>query len=151
MVYIIFSEEGMRGLFEEGGYFKIGFTLSDPEARVRDLQTGNPENLSVSWKSFGDRDTERFIKELFSDFRTRGEWFKWCFRCYKRVDILNHVSKTIDKKYKIEEDKITKFNEFLELMQGVIALTECDDIRYAEYLRDKDIGRYFNLEDCDET
>lgn len=148
MVYILFSGECSDHIFEKADrdFFKIGFTLSDPEARVMDLQTGNPEPLHVEWKSFGDRETERLIKECFSNFRVRGEWFQWCFKCYKRVDVINYLSLKIDKKYELEEEKISKFNEYIEIITTAINMMECDDNRYNEYLNGKDIDRCFNLE-----
>lgn len=69
---------GASHLYVIGGdglpYVKIG-TSTDPQRRIRQLQTGLPFTLSVLWSCEMDQYLERDLHEVFSDFRVRGEWF----------------------------------------------------------------------------
>ena len=60
-------------------YVKIGVT-GNPDARVRQLQTGNPHHLYLArrWGPFTSRMAGRIemgLHYIFSDFRMKGEWF----------------------------------------------------------------------------
>jgi len=57
-----------------GGPIKIGTTL-DLEARLRELQCGNPEKLRYIGTVEGDLKTERALHKKLSAHRIRGEWF----------------------------------------------------------------------------
>ena len=59
---------------ETGGNIKIGFTTQDPEARLKNLQTGSAYTLQIVGLLEGNRE-ERLHKK-FSDVRVKGEWFK---------------------------------------------------------------------------
>ena len=58
-------------------FFKIGIA-TDPQDRLKQLQTGNPETLwLVKYFSFDNaRLIEETLHNTFSAFRTNGEWFK---------------------------------------------------------------------------
>jgi hypothetical protein len=61
-----------------GEFWKCGRTTRDPNCRLRDMQTGNPEPLRVLVKwMVGDCGTAEAIAHarLFK-FHYRGEWFK---------------------------------------------------------------------------
>lgn len=58
-----------------GNYIKIGHA-DDPERRLRELQTGNPNKLELLGYVSGDIVREREIHFTFADFRTDGEWFE---------------------------------------------------------------------------
>ncbi len=56
------------------GPIKIGFTSKeDPQERLRDLQTGNPEQLHLIAIIAGN--VERELHEQFKNDRISGEWF----------------------------------------------------------------------------
>ena len=52
---------------------KIGYTSGDPKARVAQLQTGLPMQLTLLWSTFGDYEDE--LHDRFAAYRVRGEWF----------------------------------------------------------------------------
>jgi hypothetical protein len=56
-----------------GGSIKIGKTKQDPNKRLRELQTGSPEELQIVGLYKGDIEAELHSK--FKDLRTHGEWF----------------------------------------------------------------------------
>ncbi|MFG2352617.1 GIY-YIG nuclease family protein [Streptomyces sp. NPDC048521] len=51
---------------------KIG-RAKDPRTRLRQLQTGQPVELSLAWACDGD--FEQALHRRFADNRVRGEWF----------------------------------------------------------------------------
>jgi hypothetical protein len=59
-----------------GKHLKIGFS-DNPEARLRELQTGNPLRLSLRVTMPGCYKTETGLHELFAHLRCAGEWFKY--------------------------------------------------------------------------
>lgn len=60
----------------EAGAIKIGTTRGNPHARLRDLQTGNPEPLVLLAVMPGGPDVERGLHDRFVDSRLTGEWFR---------------------------------------------------------------------------
>lgn len=61
--------------------FKVGLTKSDPEKRLKQLQTGHPKKLTIHsyFKVPLDKvfELEKLAhKELQSKYQKRGEWFK---------------------------------------------------------------------------
>lgn len=61
----------------EGVRVKIGFT-TDPtiEARLKDLQTGNPFPLKILGAVRGKAELERVLHQKYRNRRLMGEWFK---------------------------------------------------------------------------
>jgi hypothetical protein len=61
------------------GFYKVGFTKDNPEARVRQLQTSNPLPIDLvdSYHSRSARAEEQFLHRLLWEYRTGGgtEWF----------------------------------------------------------------------------
>lgn len=57
--------------------FKIGYA-ADPEIRLRDLQTGNPERLILykQVRVFWPEEVESLMHATLSYCRVRGEWFE---------------------------------------------------------------------------
>jgi hypothetical protein len=55
---------------------KIGFTTKHPRARLKQLQTGNPNKLKLIGWFPGSLQTERDIHDSMAEFRLHGEWFK---------------------------------------------------------------------------
>jgi len=60
---------------ESDGAVKIG-VAADAEARLEELQTGNPVTLRLLKVVPGGREIERVFHREFSEFRVRGEWFR---------------------------------------------------------------------------
>jgi hypothetical protein len=71
---------------ECGGPIKVGIAQS-PEARVVELQTGNPYPLRVIAQFDESANLEKVIHRQFADFRLSGEWF--------HESALNHIIKSI--------------------------------------------------------
>ncbi|MFI5867712.1 GIY-YIG nuclease family protein [Streptomyces sp. NPDC051546] len=65
-VYVIGSAGSTR--------VKIG-TSVNPEKRLKELQTGNPDRLEVLWCTPGGRELEALLHRAFADRRVEGEWF----------------------------------------------------------------------------
>lgn len=74
-------EQAVYLLSVPSGHYKIGRAKS-PEDRIRLLQCGNPERITLegsSQISAGGLDAaemERRVHQLLRDYRTSGEWFK---------------------------------------------------------------------------
>ncbi|MCW4039964.1 MAG: GIY-YIG nuclease family protein [Candidatus Bathyarchaeota archaeon] len=56
-----------------GGSIKIGKTRQDPKERLKNLQTGSPEELQIVGLLKGDIETE--LHNKFKNLRKHGEWF----------------------------------------------------------------------------
>ena len=67
---------------------KIGFAL-DPDQRIKEIQTGNPEKLRVLAKVEGGAELEREYHRRFSDQRRHGEWFFINSDILAEIDRLN--------------------------------------------------------------
>jgi hypothetical protein len=61
---------------DEAGPIKIGFTAGDPQARLNQLQTGNPSALKLLGAIKGTTAKERELHAALSEHRLQGEWFK---------------------------------------------------------------------------
>ena len=59
----------------DGTDIKIGFTSDQPESRMADLQTGNPNKLKLIGYILGDRSVEYWLHTKFNRYRKTGEWF----------------------------------------------------------------------------
>jgi hypothetical protein len=68
-VYLIGEE------FDYDTAFKIGFS-TNPEARVAELQTGNPRRLVLLGKTEGTREDERALHEKYMRYNVLQEWFR---------------------------------------------------------------------------
>jgi hypothetical protein len=69
MIYFILSGNGR--------FVKIGHCTGDPKARLSQLQTGNPEKLTLVSVKDGGRGEEGVWHSRFEHLRVRGEWFEW--------------------------------------------------------------------------
>jgi hypothetical protein len=61
-------------LITDGTAVKIGLS-QDPEARLKELQTGNPRKLHIFGTIVGDYDKEKLLQEHFASKNLGGEWF----------------------------------------------------------------------------
>lgn len=66
-VYLIQASESKN--------LKIGFS-SNPDRRIKKLQTGNKEKLSMIGLIRGGAKTEKMLHKMFASYRERGEWFR---------------------------------------------------------------------------
>jgi hypothetical protein len=57
-----------------GTYTKIG-KANNPEKRIKELQTGCPEDLELKLIIEGNEEKERKIHKVLEKYRIRGEWF----------------------------------------------------------------------------
>lgn len=83
-VYMI-GEAG-AGWSEFPRYVKIGHSV-DPEARVGELQTGNPRKLKLLAKVPGDRGLERQLHNKYIANNVIGEWFFNSFQLLSEFDL----------------------------------------------------------------
>lgn len=61
----------------DDGPIKIGIA-DDPVTRLRHIQTGSPERLTLLGTLHGGQDREKVLHAYLAAFRHRGEWFKPC-------------------------------------------------------------------------
>lgn len=57
------------------GLIKIGIS-QDPEARLRQMQSGSPEELSLLKQVKGYHEDEKMLHKRLDDYRVHGEWFE---------------------------------------------------------------------------
>jgi hypothetical protein len=60
-----------------GNFVKIGFS-DQPEARQRELETGNPHEIILVGCHPGTIELEQRLHRYFQAHHHRGEWFRWC-------------------------------------------------------------------------
>jgi hypothetical protein len=66
-VYII--KQGRANLF------KIGFSQTSVQARLKTLQTGNPKELTIVAMFHGAQPEEQELHRIYKERRQKGEWF----------------------------------------------------------------------------
>lgn len=106
MIYII-RAEGTN-------YYKIGYT-ENVKKRLKGLQTGCPNKLSIIKTYNGGQIKERQIQEHFKAYKTReqGEWFEFCNKA-----LIKKVCEKIKSSYKNSEDDMQ--NYYKELIESKI-------------------------------
>jgi hypothetical protein len=75
------------------GPVKIGYAKSDTEKRVKDLQTGCPEDLVIIHVEEGSLSKESYFHKLFFQSKIRGEWFHYEPEISIYLGHLNHDDK----------------------------------------------------------
>lgn len=62
----------------EGKHIKIGYTTQDIEKRIKQLNTGSVQNISLLGWIYGDKAKEKELHIKFAQSRIRynGEWFE---------------------------------------------------------------------------
>jgi hypothetical protein len=62
----------------EGKYIKIGYTTQDIEKRIKQLNTGSVQNISLLGWMYGNKAKEKELHIKFAQSRVRynGEWFE---------------------------------------------------------------------------
>jgi hypothetical protein len=71
------SREGLVYFLRCGEFCKIGFS-DQPEARKRELEVGNPNEVVLIGCWGGTMQDERRVHRYFASSHHRGEWFHWC-------------------------------------------------------------------------
>ena len=61
---------------------KIGYTAGDPLKRLRQLQTGCPDDLQLADAGEGSPEQEALYHQTFSQWHLRGEWSEWNDQIY---------------------------------------------------------------------
>lgn len=56
---------------------KVGYSSKDPLGRMRALQTGNADELTLLGTMRGTMADERFWHSRFASYCIRGEWFRF--------------------------------------------------------------------------
>lgn len=56
---------------------KIGYTVGEPEKRLKELQTGCPHKLRLVHAIGGEQSDERELHAVFAHLRENGEWFRY--------------------------------------------------------------------------
>ncbi len=64
----------------DGEYLKIGFTESNIEARIANLQVGNARKLKLVGLIDGGRESETVLHRVFYELNVGGEWFLYDFK-----------------------------------------------------------------------
>lgn len=60
----------------DSNFIKIGYCAGDPITRLKDMQTGNPQQLVLIGCMEGGRFDEKRLHGLFYEYHVRGEWFE---------------------------------------------------------------------------
>jgi hypothetical protein len=86
------------------GVVKIG-TTSSLAARLRQVQTGSPYELSVLWSFGGDARLESHLHDRFADRQMVGEWFD-----FAEVDSVNAVQTCTEEYYRVPPGTCTSWS-----------------------------------------
>ena len=62
-------------LLRAGNRYKIGYTTSAVEQRIKSLQTGNPLKIELLGTMPGTLKDERMLHAKYHAYRVEGEWF----------------------------------------------------------------------------
>lgn len=134
MIYFI------RG--KESGNIKIGFSIN-PEKRKSNLQTAHYEELEFIGIMNGSLEDESKIKEFFSEFKIRGEWYR------PVKEVLDYVKENANKPKKnivsslgSNEYRIT-FAEPFKFTMNFFLLSGTHNMRV---LSDNDLELVFGIE-----
>ena len=100
----------------EDGPIKVGYTEDNAEYRLKSLQTGNPDELTLLGEIYGSKDDERKIHKKFEKHKLRGEWFN------PENDLLSFISNKIEKADLMEiNTQLIKIRHSLDLLTGFVS------------------------------
>lgn len=90
-------------LLQVGDFFKIGYTKNDVNKRIKQLQTGCPDEISIKavFKTKHNMKIERTLHRVLSHKRVSGEFFELDY-----VDVSNFVA--LCNKYEMALDNMDK-------------------------------------------
>ena len=115
----VFEEKKKKKSNDDSTLCKIGRTKSDPEKRLKQLQTGNPFTLKLicALKDENYGAIEKQFHTYYKEERVRGEWFM-----IPNVDLKIIIEEaTESKKYDKKKDDMTKNDK--------VKVTRKDDIK----------------------
>jgi hypothetical protein len=113
----VYSPQGWVYVISDGNYVKIGKTENSVEDRIKQLQTGNPNEIKLIFKIYCAKGLkaklETEMHNLFTkkELHHRAEWFK--------LDILNYIDWAITAEF----DKVNNPNDiqkFIKLIENEI-------------------------------
>ena len=90
---------GFVYLICDGEHFKIGVTTGTLEKRLKQLQTGNPNELwiSKSYKTMTPFRLEQLLHVYFKNNNVKNEWFELdAYTVLHFTEICEHTQKIID-------------------------------------------------------
>ena len=110
-------------------YVKIGYTASDPKARLISLQTGNPDKLELVKVIPGGRSIEAQLHTRFSIYHHKHEWYvysveiEWFISCANNDNVIQLQAHT--------RPLNAVYNDVMDTVHGVDPLTRVSsDIVY---------------------
>lgn len=74
-----------------GGAIKIGYS-KNPTSRLKELQTGYPDTLTILYMLRGSGQVENFLHNKFEHLRLKGEWFKPDKDLIKYINELKNIA-----------------------------------------------------------
>lgn len=87
-------------ILQVGDFFKIGYTANSVEQRVKQLQTGSPDKITIKYvfESNHKMKVERSLHRLFSHKRLSGEFFDLSNEDLNKIPALcNSIEKALQK------------------------------------------------------
>lgn len=128
--WVYFIQEGTDGPI------KIGFTASNPRARMLALQTGNAKLLRLVAATCGTQQDEQHLHERFASLRMQGEWFRAAPELVGFVNGVSWSERNIDlpDPSSFAPDAGEVLQEHIRFIRGMIdansALRESERVRY---------------------
>jgi hypothetical protein len=125
MIYFIQSKSD--------GRIKIG-SSSNPDARLKQLQTGSSNELILLCTLPGSENEEKALHEMFGQYRTSGEWF---FPAKEIFDFINNpIGELLKIKSKTDVSENTSKREIPEsFASSAGAQCDCGGYDFGPYLR----------------
>lgn len=114
-----------------GDSLKIGYS-ADPEARVKQLQTGCPMEIALAGKIFGSEESEALWHRTFAKYRTTGEWFKADPELLAVVELAMHHDEMHWEELMCADHSRGLAEDHLKFVRGLIHRAVESDIRYVE-------------------
>lgn len=125
LIYFSDSEikMGWVYLIREGNRsrYKIGFTTR-PKRRLKELQTGNSEILTLVTTTVGNRKKEKWFHRKYQNCRRHGEWFE--LNEEELQNIMNDMEMNNLYVYSYLENPIRVANKFVSLIEPIRFFTE---------------------------
>jgi hypothetical protein len=119
---------------------KIGFTAADDVSkRLAQLQTGQPNKLSVLGSIAGNQDAERSLHAIFAAYRMNGEWFEGppLFRQFLRFVVENGFPWNYCRAYGALDAMVAEQSARVEQLEAEKSQLEAEKAMRIEYLEGK--------------
>jgi hypothetical protein len=92
--------------------YKIGHTTRHPTERIRELQTGNPDDLVLIGVCPGGNKYERMFHKMFQSNKIRGEWFEFTS---EKVSLIKSMMVTFRLDFDTSEEVVPATSEEIML------------------------------------